>query len=131
MQAEFKKGNTVYWGTLEGFIKEINPKNEERILYVVFKDLSGFYFTNDGRINANTPIALSHFPYKIKMKKVEPIIEKDTLVWFRDSEIFSWKVGYYSDFKDGKHYVFDGSKKSIESIGRSHYPIVTTENPLN
>lgn len=130
MKTEFKKGDTVYWGTLEGIVNETSSVNGDRPLYVVFKNLVGFYFTSDGRVNVNTPIALSHFPYEIEMKKVDIIIEKDTLVWFREEEIFSWKVGYYSDFKDGKHYVFDGSKKSTESIGRSHYSIVTTENPL-
>jgi hypothetical protein len=60
---------------------------------------------------------------------VEPI-EKDTLVWFRDCENESFKVGYYSRFEEGLHYIFNNSKKSTEATGATRWKIVTTENPL-
>lgn len=130
MKTEFKKGDAVYWGTLEGNVIETSSVNGDRPLYVIFKNLAGFYFTSDGRINVNTPIALSHFPYEVEMKKVEPIIEKDTPVWHRDSQYEYWRYGYYSHFEKEKHFVYNHSKKSSETTESSVWDIVTTENPL-
>jgi hypothetical protein len=70
------------------------------------------------------PSAFLENPFK------EQPIEKDTLVWFRDNEQESWRVGYYSHFKDGNHWCFCASKKSTEKSDMAHWHIVTTENPL-
>ena len=70
------------------------------------------------------PSAFLEYPFG-----VEPI-EKDTPVWYRDCENESFKVGYYSRFEEGLHYIFNNSKKSTEATGVTRWKIVTTENPL-
>lgn len=84
-------------------------------------------YTIDGKIyfNDKYPSAFLEYPFK------EQPIEKDTLVWFRDSEEENWMVGYYSHSKNESHYCFDYSKKSTETIGVTQWNIVTTENPLS
>jgi hypothetical protein len=71
------------------------------------------------------PSAFTEYPFK------EQPIEKDTLVWFRDTENASWMVGYYSHFENGKHRCFEYSRKSTETNETTHWNIVTTENPLS
>jgi len=80
----------------------------------------------NGKVNKDDkyPSAFLEYPFG-----VEPI-EKDTLVWFRDTEDSYWKVGYYSHFKDGIHWCFDSSKKSTETTTVKNWSIVTTEKPL-
>jgi hypothetical protein len=85
-------------------------------------------YTFDGRavIEDKYPSAFLEFPFK------EQPIEKDTLVYYRDDEEESWKVGYYSHFDNvsKKHWCFMGSKKSTETDLKIRWSIVTTENPL-
>lgn len=127
---EFEKGDTVYWGTLKGEVTEQRNNNTYSSTIVKFNREGNVSFTKDGRYLKNTPVVLSHFPYEMKMKKVEQVIAKDTPVWFRDDENEFWGYGYYSHFKNGKHYIFEQSKKSTESISFNFLKIVTTENPL-
>lgn len=84
-------------------------------------------YTIDGKIYSDDkyPSAFLEYPFK------EQPIEKDTLVWFRDCEDENWMVGYYSHFKDGKHFIFSGSNKSTETNSYIPWNIVTTENPLS
>jgi hypothetical protein len=86
-------------------------------------------YTIDGKIlkHHKYPSAFLECPFK-----EQPIekIEKDTLVWFRDKPHDFWKYGYYSHFEDGKHYIFNDSKKSTETSTIQAWYIVTTENPL-
>jgi hypothetical protein len=72
------------------------------------------------------PSAFLEYPFK------EQSIEKDTLVYYRDHEEQEWSIGYYSHFSGEQHFIFDNSKKSIESKKGDILPwkIVTTENPL-
>lgn len=86
----------------------------------------GNSYTFDGKISDEDkfPSAFLEYPFK------EQQIEKDTLVWFRDTEYTSWRIGYYSHFEDGKHYIFNGSKKSTQTTEYIRWEIVTTENPL-
>lgn len=127
---EFKVGDTVYFGTLKGQVKKQENDNSSVSLQVKFENGLYYGFTKDGRIINGCPIVINHFPYEIEYKKVEPKIDKDTLVWYRDNEYQSWEYGYYSHFKDGKHYVFWASKKSSETTAKNPWEIVTTENPL-
>jgi hypothetical protein len=60
----------------------------------------------------------------------EQVIEKDTLVWFRDDEDMCWSVGYYSHLENESHRCFIESKKSTETDLTHTWHIVTTENPL-
>jgi hypothetical protein len=62
----------------------------------------------------------------------EQVIEKDTLVWFRDYDDQNWQIGYYSHFDNvsKKHHSFKGSKKSTEIRESWSWEILTTENPL-
>jgi hypothetical protein len=84
-------------------------------------------YTIDGKVayEDKYPSAFLEYPFK------EQEIEKDTFVWFRDGERSSWKVGFYSHFKAGKHYCFVNSKKSTETNNVTYWNIVTTENPLS
>ena len=83
-------------------------------------------YTIDGKIlkHHKYPSAFLEYPFK------EQPIEKDTLVYYRDDEEESWKVGYYAYFKNRKHFIFDDSKKSIATTATHSWNIVTTENPL-
>lgn len=84
------------------------------------------YFTIDGlRWRGDKhPSAFLEYPFK------EQQIEKDTLVWFRDSEDMYWMVGYYAYFDNGEHFCFTQSKKSNQTSTLRVWKIVTTENPL-
>ncbi len=82
-------------------------------------DFNGRYYSDD-----KFPSAFLEYPFK------EQPIEKDTLVWYKNSEEMSWMVGYYSHFKDGKHFIFAGSNKSTETNLVNPWKIVTTENPF-
>jgi len=130
MKTEFKKGDTVYYGTLKGEVTEQKNDNSSTSINVEFEQFSNLRFTKDGRYYENTPIILSHFPYELEMKRVEEVIEKDTIVWYRDTEGCSWMNGYYSHFQDGRHYIFTGSQKSTETKTIHSWNIVTTKNPL-
>ena len=57
-------------------------------------------------------------------------IEKDTLVYYRDNEEEAWRMGYYSHFKDGRHFVFCDSRKESETDDTASWHIVKTKNPL-
>jgi hypothetical protein len=130
MKTEFKKGDTVYYGTLKGLVFEQKNNNTYTSMNVKIEKIGGLFFTKDGRLCEDTPVVLSHFPYELEMKRVEEVIEKDTIVWYRDYEIGDWMNGYYSHFEDGKHYVFNSSLKSTETKGINSWNIVTTKNPL-
>jgi hypothetical protein len=73
---KFKKGDVVYWGEREGIVANQFNDNTEQCIYVSFKENGEFKswdvsFTKDGRYINGTPIVLSHFPYKLKMKKIK------------------------------------------------------------
>ena len=130
----FKKGQTVYFGTLKGHVRETDSrftwKNKTYPIYVVFENEANFYFTEDGRLFYDTPILLTDYPCEFEYKEVVPQIEKDTVVWFRDNIYHPWTNGFYSHFENGMHYCFNESKKSTETDGTSPWKIVTTKNPL-
>ncbi len=129
-QKEFKVGDTVYYGTLKAKVTRQENDDSDMSLEIDFEDGEHLGFTKDGRYYKNTPIVLSHFPYEIEYKKVEPKIEKDTPVYYRDKEDTAWMYGYYSHFEDGFHQVFIDSKKSTETNEFLSWNIATTENPL-
>lgn len=86
----------------------------------------GYTYTLDGKSHTDDihPSAFLECQFK------EEPIEKDTVVWYKDSENAHWINGYYSHFEDGKHFCFNHSKKSTEISHSVSWKIVTTENPL-
>ena len=130
MKKEFKKGDTVYYGTLKGEVAEQYNDVGNLSTYVDFENKKSNYFTKDGREYKYTPVVLSYFPYELEMKRVEEVIKKDTIVWYRDDKDESWINGYYSHFENGRHYVFYSSQKSTETNGFMNWNVVTTQNPL-
>jgi len=119
--SKVKVGDKI-WTIESGWIKVINTKGGN--LYPI--DTENHSYTLDGKVTIydKYPSAFTEYPFK------EQLIEKDTLVWFRDSENENWMVGYYSHFEDGKHHCVDYSKKSTETFDNTNWEIVTTENPL-
>jgi len=130
MKTEFKKGDTVYYGTLKGEVVKQCKIDTTTTILVHFKNVGNLMLLEDGRFYQETPIILSHFPYELEMKRVEEVIAKDTIVWYRDNENHSWFNGYYSHFENGLHRVFVNSKKSTETDIFNYWSIVTTKNPL-
>jgi hypothetical protein len=112
------------WTIQYGWVQVVNV---DRDSYPIETD--GSCYTIDGKRwkGDKYPSAFLECPFK-----EQPIekIEKDTLIWFRDRSHDFWKYGYYSHFENGKHYIFNDSKKSTETSSVQAWYIVTTENPL-
>jgi hypothetical protein len=68
---QFEVGDVVYWGEMKGIIKEKDNNNLGNCFFVTFYDDYVLFFTKDGRLNKETPRLLSHYPYKLKMKKIK------------------------------------------------------------
>lgn len=128
MKTPFKKGQKVYWGELKGEVVEINLTCDYP-LTVKFNDVP-YLFTKDGRYDENLPPVLSITPYTLNGFSQEPQIEKDTLVYVRDSELDDWKMAFYSQFEDGTHYCYPYQKKSTETDKVQSWKFLETENPL-
>lgn len=64
---KFKLDDIVYLGNLQGKVNEID--NNLFLVFVIFNNGYRQWFTNDGRLFQNSPKVLSHFPYKLKIKK--------------------------------------------------------------
>lgn len=120
---EVKVGDRI-WTIHEGWTKVIKIDNDEPY-YVI--DTENETYTIDGKSKKGDkhPSAFLEYPFK------QQPIEKDTIVWFRDSEDENWMVGYYSHFEKGQHVCFIDSKKSTETDRTISWEIVTTENPLS
>ena len=120
--SKVKVGDKI-WTIVDGWQKVTSITNS--VTYPISTGSVNPY-TIDGKIDENDkyPSAFLENPFK------EQPIEKDTLVYYRDDELESWKVGYYSHCENGKHYVFESSKKSTETDQTYMWNIVTTENPL-
>jgi hypothetical protein len=118
---EVEVGDKI-WTIQHGWVQVVNVDTDS---YPIETD--GSCYTIDGKRSRGDkyPSAFTEYPFK------EQLIEKDTLVWFRDSENENWMVGYYSHFEDGKHHCVDYSKKSTETFDNTNWEIVTTENPLS
>jgi hypothetical protein len=117
-------GKTVYWGNLKG---EIIGASGNRMNV----DFNGsiYYFYTDGSLYQNTPPILSFVPYEIP--KFEQPIEKDTLVWCRDSVEEIWSARYYSHNNNGVHYCFNDQLKSHQTNKKpTPWVIVQTESPF-
>lgn len=71
---QFEEGDVVYWGKIKGIvIKKFINNNNDFVLFVKFENKQNMWFTKDGRCRyfEGLPIVLSHFPYKLKMKKIK------------------------------------------------------------
>lgn len=120
--SKVKVGDKI-WTIEDGWTNVISIERDED--YPIYTKNNTYTF--DGKVNIGDkhPSAFLECPFK------EQPIERDTLVWFRDSEDGNWMVGYYSHSQRGNHYCFDYSKKSTQTIAFTHWEIVTTENPLS
>jgi hypothetical protein len=119
--SKVKKGDKI-WTIQNGWVRVVNVYTDS---YPI--DTDGHGYTIDGKRwkSDKYPSAFLECPFK------EQPIEKDTLVYYRDYEEESWKVGYYAYFENLKHFIFDNSKKSTEITTTHSWEIVTTENPLS
>ena len=119
--SKVKVGGKI-WTIEDGWTKVINIEHTDK--YPIGTE--NYTYSIDGKVKTGDkyPSAFLEYPFK------EQPIEKDTLVWFRDSENENWMVGYYSHFEDGQHHCVDYSKKSTETFDNTNWEIVTTENPL-
>jgi hypothetical protein len=68
---QFEIGDVVYWGEMKGIIREKDNNNLGNCFFVTFYDDYVLFFTKDGRLKKETPRLLSHYPYKLKMKKIK------------------------------------------------------------
>jgi hypothetical protein len=119
--SKVKVGDKI-WTIQGGWEEVINIENG--VVYSI-KTINNCYTIDGLRWKRDDfPSAFTEYPFK------EQSIEKDTLVWFRDSEHENWKIGYYSHFKDNTHFIFDYSQKSTHTTDFKEWNIVTTENPL-
>ena len=84
------------------------------------------YYKIDG-INKYGQRTLSSAPYTFQGFSQETIIERGTLVYFKDYKEFSWNIGFYNKFEDGKHFVFEDQNKDGISMS---WKFCQTENPL-
>jgi hypothetical protein len=119
--SKVKVGDKI-WTIVDGWTKVVDINLD----YTYPIETRNNTYELDGKVNIDDkyPSAFLEYPFK------EQPIEKDTLVWFKDCEDAFWKVGYYSHFENGKHYIFNSSKKSTEMNDTTYWEIVTTENPL-
>ena len=120
--SKVKVGDKI-WTIQDGWIEVIKIDNEEPY-FVIDTEYETYKIDGKSRIKDKYPSAFLEYPFK------EQPIEKDTIVWFRDSEDENWMVGYYSHFENGQHVCFINSKKSTETDRIISWKIVTTENPL-
>lgn len=132
METKFKKGDIVYWQDLQGEVISIEPDIDSYNypIKVEFTNVLIEFFTKDGRYAEDTPPVLSHTPYTLNGFTQNSVIEKDTLVWVRDSDEYNWEQRFFSHFQDGKHYCFVNQKTSKETNKTSRWNFLETENPL-
>ena len=136
MKTKFKKGDIVYWQDLQGVVIDIDDTDYPIIVQFINDYID--YFTNDGRIylkyhgriDLKYPPVLSHTPYTLNGFTQNSVIEKDTIVWVRNSSDEYWQQRFYSHFKDGNKYCFDRQKTSKETNGITAWNFLETENPL-
>lgn len=130
MQTKFKKGDIVYWQDLQGEVIDIDYYHSGYPIEVKFNTNQTICFTENGRHLAFTPPVLSHTPYTLNGFTQNSVIEKDTLVWVRDSDEYNWEQRFFSHFQDGKHYCFVNQKTSKETEATNSWTYLETENPL-
>ena len=68
---KFKEGDVVYLGNLKGNVAIQYNDESDGSLIIDFENGEDLPLTKDGRFYQNTPIVISHFPYKSKMKKIK------------------------------------------------------------
>ena len=84
-------------------------------------------YTLDGKFNKDYPKTLSTAPYIFQGFSQETIIERGTLVYFRDSECENWNIGFYKEGKSYVHFIFENQQKEGKSFS---WKFCQTENPL-
>lgn len=120
--SKVKVGDKI-WTIQEGWIEVKRIDTSE--IFSIKTEFNSYTIDGKNYSDDKYPSVFIEYPFK------EQPIEKDTLVWFRDYEHYYWHIGYYSHFKDGKHFIFAGSNKSTETNITNSWKIVTTENPLS
>ena len=119
--SKVKVGDKI-WTIYEGWTKVLST--DYSICYPIETEFGTYTLEGMENNRSKYPSAFLEYPFK------EQSIERDTLVWYRDSENHCWAVGYYSHLENGRHFVFTGSKKSTETKQSLLWNIVTTENPF-
>ena len=127
-KTKFKIGDIVYWQELQG--KVIMSYNITYPIRVRFTNNRIDDFTIDGRICIDTPPVLSHTPYTLNGFSQNEVIEKDTLVWVRESSDEIWHQRFYSHCENEKHYCFKYQRTSKETDEKAWWTFVETTNPL-
>jgi hypothetical protein len=126
--SKVKVGDKI-WTIQGGWVEVTSTSIKIPVGYPI--ETEGKYtYTIDGKGNSKYKYPSAFLEYPFKEQPIEKF-EKDTLVWFRDRSHDFWKYGYYSHFENGKHYIFNDSKKSTETSTIQAWYIVTTENPLS
>jgi hypothetical protein len=121
--SKVKAGDKI-WTIKDGWVEVIRVDEDD---YPIFAGEE--FYRVDGKLDEYYQYPSAFLEYPFKKQPIEKI-EKDTLVWFRDRPTVFWMFGYYSHFENGKHYIFNDSKKSTETSTIQAWYIVTTENPL-
>ena len=129
-KTKFKKGDIVYWQDLKGKVIDVVICNTFYPIRVRFYNGRVENFTTDGRLYSNIPPVLSHTPYTLNGFSQNEVIEKDTLVWVRDSSDGIWHQRFYSHFENGIYVCFLDQKTSKETNNTNPWRFVETENPL-
>jgi hypothetical protein len=119
--SKVKIGDKI-WTIQEGWT-EVKIINQKYNFPITTSNANKYQFDGKRFNDDRHPSAFLEYPFGLE------VIEKDTLVWYRDYEDESWKFGYYCCFK-GKHWVYVASQKSTQTDKTISYKIVTTENPL-
>ena len=128
-KTKFKKGDIVYWQDLKGVVIDTDIDNPYPIRVKFTNDYSDG-FTNDGRHLSFSPPVLSHTPYTLNGFTQNEVIEKDTLVWVRESSDEIWHQRFYSHCENEKHYCFKYQRTSKETDEKAWWTFVETTNPL-
>lgn len=67
---KFKEGDVVYFGGIKGIVKKQYNDDSDNSMFVIFNNET-LSFTKDGRYSEGLPTVLSHYPCKLKMKKIK------------------------------------------------------------
>ena len=121
--SKVKVGDKI-WTIQEGWTKVIRIESISTNYPIMTQQGSSYTIDGKREVHDKYPSAFLEYPLG------EEPIEKDTLVYFKDSVDSSWKIGYYSHYENRKHFIFIESKKSTETDDVCSWNIVKTENPL-
>ena len=124
----FKLGQKVWDMSISdeaGVVIRIDGFGRYKITVLFIKDKK-FGYSLEG-INEHGQKTLSTTPYTFQGFSQETIIERGTLVYYRNYESNNWNIGFYSHIEEGKHHCFVDQVKEGSSL---HWKYCQTQNPL-